>query len=178
MIPTELRLQSLLRAMLEVILPAIDRSQQLAIDQANIMIGTLRILLDQNDKAYDFRMVELRQYAGQVRELLAIAEGGSETDAACRAAGAVLAQVGPIAALPIPSQAALTKSVLAIKTAADELLRAAFADGNPNFRRAAGRLVVDHGGSELLRERVWVRRAGFEADPSKLPSMEDTLALD
>jgi len=178
MVPSELRLQSMLRAMIEVIQPAIDRSQQLAIDQANIMIGTLRILLDQNDKAYQFRMVELRQYAKQVRELLELAQGGPETDASCRAAKVVLARAEPIAAMPIPTQAALSDLVLAMRTAADELLQAAHTDGNPAFRRAAARLVLDAGGKELVRERVWVRAAGFESDPRALPSMEELLSLD
>ena len=178
MAPSELRLQSMLRAMIEVIQPAIDRSQQLAIDQANIMIGTLRMLLDQNNKAYEFRMVELRQYAKLVRKLLELAQGGPETHASCRAAKGVLARAEPIAALPIPTQAALTDLVRAMRTTADELLQAAHADGNPAFRRAAARLVLDAGGQELVRERVWVRAAGFEADPRALPSMEESLSLD
>jgi hypothetical protein len=176
--PSELRLQSMLRAMIEVIQPAIDRSQQLATDQANIMIGTLRILLDQDSKAYAFRMVELRQYAKQLRELLGLAQGGPETDACCRAAEVVLARAKPVAALPIPTQAALTDLVQATRTAVDELLQAAHADGNPAFRRAAARLVLDAGGKELVRERVWVRAAGFEAAPRALPPMEELLSFD
>ncbi len=175
MVSGELRLQSMLRAMLEVIQPAIDPSRQLAIDQANIMIGTLRILLDQHDKTYQFRTAELRQYSALVRDLTDIAQGGSETHASARAAKALLAQVEAIAGLPIPSQAALTELVVAIRTAADELLRAAYADGTAAFRKAADRLVLDQAGKELLRERAWVRRAGFEADPSVLPPIEELL---
>jgi hypothetical protein len=166
----------MLRSTTEVIIPAIDPSTQLAVDQANILVGNLRILLDQHDKEFQFRMVELRDYKKLVEGLVGIAKGGQETEARRAEAEAVLAKIAPTAALPIPSQADLSELAFAARTAADALTRAAFADGDSAFRKAAEGLVLDTGRKEILRERVWVRKANFESDPSALPSIEDVLA--
>lgn len=172
----ELRLQSMLRSMNEVIIPAIDKKAQLAVDQANILVGNLRILLDQHDKEYQFRVTELRQYVELVKGLVAVAKGGADTDASRNEAATLLARAGPVAELPIPTQVELTEQVRALRAAADALTKAAYADGDPAFRKAAGDLVLNAGGEEILRERVWVRKANFEAEPDALPAIEDLLA--
>jgi hypothetical protein len=177
MIDHDMRIKSMMRALTEVILPAIDRTQLLAVDQGNILLGTLRIMLRQNDKAYQFLMVELRQYTEVARQLVEMADGGDATQGACAETAAALAEAAPIAALAIPSQAELAVQVEAIKTATDLLLRAANADGAPQFRQAANRLVFDEGGKQLIRERAWVAGAGFELDPASLPPLEVLLEM-
>lgn len=173
----ELRLKSMLRAMTEVLIPALDPKSQLAMDQAQLIVGNLKLLLLQHDKSYQFAMVELREYADLVRGMLDTADGGPESAAAKARAEAVLASVAPVAALDIPTQSALVDQVSAIKQAADGLLAASFADGDPVFRQAASKLVLAQGEKQVLRERAWVAPAGFEMDPGALPSVEELLAL-
>ncbi len=176
MVPSHaLRLQWMLRSLTEVILPALPREQQLALDQANILAANLRILMDQNDKAYQFRMTELREFAALTQALLQAAGGGEQTEASRQQAQAALQAAEPVAALPIPSQAELSALVLGLRAAADALLNAAIADGERDFQTAARRLVYAQSGAELLRERVWIRAAGFEAEPASLPPIEELL---
>jgi hypothetical protein len=172
-----LRLTTLIRAMQEVILPAIDAQQRLALDQAQIVIGNLRILLDQCDKCYQYEMVELREYHQLVQALTQVAAGGDETGRELAAAQAALQASAPVARLEIPSQAQLATLVRTLKTAADQLLRAAYLDGKPAYRAAADQLVHAQAAQQLTRERVWLRQAKFELAPERLPSLDSVLSL-
>lgn len=170
-----LRIQAMSRAMREVVLPAIPKDQKLAMDQANIVIGNLRIMAQQQDKLVQYILVELREYAQLIGALLERAEGDVETRDAVAQARSVLTDAKPIAAMLIPPQghlAALTKS---LKQAADDLLRAAHADGSAAFRKSADELVFQQSQAQILRERAWVRSAGFELEPDALPSLDEIL---
>jgi hypothetical protein len=170
-----LRIQSMIRSMREVILPAIAKDQRLALDQANILIGNLKIMAEQQDRIVEYQMAELREFSALTKSLAAAAQGGKETDTALERAKAVLAKVVPVAAMPVPAQSELASLVMTIKQAADELLHASYADGTPAFRKAAAAEVLEQSQKQVLRERVWFRGAGFELDPAKLPSLDDVL---
>lgn len=172
-----LRLTTLIRAMQDVVLPAIDPRNRLAQDQASIVVGNLKLLLDQCDKAYQYEWTELREYFDLVRALTDTLQGGAATAAARTDAQRVLAANGKLVALAVPTQAQLAARVRELKQTADDLLRAAYEDGEPSARAAADQLVHAQAGRQLTRERVWFRKAGFELDATRLPSMEDVLSL-
>lgn len=168
MVPShELRLRSMLRALTEVILPAVDKADPRAMDQAQILAGNLRILLTQHDKSYHYALTELREYAALVDDLLAVtgSDAGAED---------ALATARPITALNVPSEAALGAHVAALKIAADTLTARAL-DGSADQRDAAARLILAQGRKQVLRERVWVADSGFEADAASLPKIETLL---
>ena len=172
-----LRLTTLLRAMQDVVIPAIDPQKRLALDQAQIVVGNLRILLDQCDKTYQYEIVELREYHALVESLTNLADGGDSTRAERVAAQEALALSAAIASLSLPSQAELVALVRQLKSTADGLLRAAYQDGTQEFRRAADQLVFAQAERQLTRERVWLRKANFELDPAALPDLDAVLSL-
>src|SRR5579862_1729198 len=165
-----LRIQSMIRAMREVVIPAIPKDQRLALDQANILVGNLRIIAEQHDWIVQYELTELREYAALLADLIAAAsEGAAEAIAEGRA---VLAQAEPVAATAMPTQQDLTMLVRDLKAAADALVQAAHRDGPPEFRRTATDLVMRQAEAQILRERRWLRAAGFELDPASLPSLD------
>jgi hypothetical protein len=170
-----LRLATLLRAMQEVVLPAIDPKNRLAIDQANIVVGNLRLLLDQCDKAYQYEWVELREYFDLVSAISSSAQSSGNADEALQAADAALAASRALVAMEIPTQGELVARVRDLKGAADALLHAAYQQGSPEHRARVDTLVHEQAQRQLTRERVWFRKAGFELDAGQLPSMEDVL---
>lgn len=172
-----LRLATLLRAMQEVVLPAIDPKNRLAIDQANIVVGNLRILLDQCEKAYQYEWVELREYFNLVSEICSSARSDGRADDALDAADSALAESRVLVGIDIPTQAELVARVRDLKGAADALLHTAYQHGSPEHRARVDTLVHEQAQRQLTRERVWFRKAGFELDAGQLPSMEDVLCL-
>ena len=159
MVPTHaLRFQSMLRAITEVVIPAIDPAQKLALDQAYIIAGNLRLLLEQAGRTEDYDRAELadfRQLGQQLCGLLgdpdplfdeALAEGSRDRAAQLRRT----------------------------KLAVDGLIKAALAD--PALCKTAGSLVLEQSSRQLRRDRVWFAGAGFELDRQALPSLDDVLA--
>ncbi|HTT83793.1 MAG TPA: hypothetical protein VMF67_09960 [Rhizomicrobium sp.] len=167
-----LRIQSMLRAMQEVVIPAIPAGERLALDQASIVVGNLKLMAEQQDKLYRYELVELREYAALVTELIDAAGGGASTEAARES----LRNSAGVVTMPIPTQPELTGLTKAMKHAADTLLRAAYEDGSPEFRRAAAQLVMKQSASQITRERSWFRAAGFELEPESLPPLDELLA--
>ena len=168
-----LRIQSMIRSLREVILPALPNDQLLAIDQANILVGYLRIMAEQHDRVFEYLLVELAEYAKLVGVLIDGAQGGQSTDDAVARARSALAKAAPLTA--IPRQAELAARVKSLKVSVDELLHAAREDGTAAFRQESTSRVMEQAERQILRERVWFRASGFELDASQLPSIDEVL---
>ncbi|MET0987618.1 MAG: hypothetical protein ABW034_19660 [Steroidobacteraceae bacterium] len=178
MIPSHAaRLQSMLRSMTEVIIPALNRDDQLAHDQAQILLGNLRLLSDQADRTYEYDMVELREYVALLKELTRIVQGGRQTTARKEAALGTLAEAEPIAALPIPEHQLLAARLTGVKAAVDALISAIYADGEPTCRKAAVAVVLSQAASQNRRERAWFRSAGFDSALNEVPSLDEVLSV-
>ena len=171
-----LRIQSMIRSMQEVVIPAIPGSQRLALDQANIIVGNLRIMAEQHDKLYQYELVELREYASLVGKMAEAVVGGAASQAAKDGARLALESAAEVVGQSIPTQTEIAALTRSMKSAADALLRAAYEDGEPGFRAVAGAAVMRQSESQIMRERRWFRMAGFELEPEKLATLEQVLA--
>ena len=176
MIPTHaLRLQSMLRSMLEVIIPALDPDSQLARDQAQILVANLHLMSEQADRSYEYEMVELREYVALLARLTASQSDGAATMALKGPCRWLLRDVEPVAALPIPRHADLAAHVRALKAAVDRLLEAARSDGEPRYYNQVVAATLEQAATQNLRERVWFKAAGLDAEPDALPDIEQVL---
>jgi hypothetical protein len=170
-----LRIQSMIRSLREVVLPALPNDQLLAIDQANILVGYLRIMAEQHDRVFEYLLVELSEYTELVSALADDAQGSGSIDGAVAKARSALAQAAPLMQMPIPRQRELTALIRSLKESADELLLAARQDGTPAYRQASAEQVIQQAERQIRRERAWFRASGFELDVSRLPSIDDVL---
>lgn len=155
----DLRIRSMLRALTEVVIPALDARDALAQEQARLLVGHLHALSLQC--AHEARFVALEDEAmrrlGQA--LLASSAGGPVTLAAAAAVRDSLgAPDGPRVAAAI-----------------DRLILASAEDGLPSFREAVARLTLAHARAAALRGRSWFAAMGFGGDPARLPAIETML---
>ena len=170
------RLQVMQRSLREVIIPAITPENQLALEQANMMIGYIAMIMDQHDRQLHLDLAELRDYCTLTHELLELAQSRHISVPASAAAHTLLRDAAPLAQIELPSSKALRGLLRALKSAADELLRGVLENGSAEDRDAARKLMLPHSTRQLLRERVWLIKAGFELEPEKLPSIDSLLA--
>ncbi len=154
----ELRLRTMLRAMNEVILPAIDGDDSLAQEQARLMTGHLQALLAHHAGEGRLAARQRQRLDALAAELLEIADGGPVT----RAAGAALA-------------AARGSDDPALSLAVERLVIAAGADGSESLRERSRTLVLAHAREQALTGRAWFRPMGFDAAPDALPDIPDLL---
>ncbi len=159
--PIELRLRSLMRAVSEVILPAIDPANSLAQEQARLLLGHLHAISLQ--LGHEAALVEKDDEAARqlAYVLLASAGGGAHTGAA---------------------QAALALAVNGerhgLLEAIDAFVLASGVDGSEACRESSLRLVLDAARAAAWRGRAWFRAMGFEPDPAALPDIPTLLATE
>lgn len=170
-----LRIQSMIRSLREVVLPALPNDQLLAIDQANILVGYLRIMAEQHDRVFEYLLAELAEYAQLVSALAEDAEGAESIGEAVAKARSALAKAAPVVRMPIPRQSDLSALIRSLKESADELVLAARQDGTPAFRQASIDRVMQQAERQIRRERSWFRASGFELEAGQLPSIDDVL---
>jgi hypothetical protein len=170
-----LRIQSMIRSLREVILPALPNEQMLAIDQANILVGYLRIMAEQHDRVFEYLLVELAEYAELVSALTKNAQGVESIEGAVVAARSTLAKAAPVLRTSIPRQAELAALVKSLKMSVDELQHAVRRNGTAAIRQASTKQVMEHAERQIMRERVWFRASGFELDAGGLPSIDQVL---
>ena len=171
MLPSiELRIQNLIKALSQVVLPAIDPGNALAREQAQLVIGHLQLIAVQWDKALPFEAQSLAALRELGQRLASAAEGGSETVQAAAQLREALAVREDGAAL-----ATVVRASAALGSAIDSLIRAASADGAAGFRAQLDQAVLEHGALQAWRERVWFAGNGLDPDPSALPSIDEML---
>ena len=71
----ELQLQSMIKAMTDIVLPAVDADNRLAQEQAHLVIATLQLVANRLPIAYRYDRDELERYVGLSRDLLAAVGG-------------------------------------------------------------------------------------------------------
>lgn len=159
----DLRITTMVRAMQDVVLPAIDGANGLAREQASLVIGHLNLLAMQWNRADDYARVCLADLEQTIAMLAP--SGGPLTAAAAQAVKAALAEQG--AAEP------RYKRVMAT---VDTLVRAADQDGDAAFAGALRRHLLDFTLRQSTRDRSWFAGSGFDLRPSELSPVDDIIA--
>ena len=175
MLPSiELRIQNLIKALSQVVLPAVDPGNGLAREQAQLVIAHLQVIAKQWDKAQTFEAQSLAALRALAERLALAAAGGGETSRAGAGLRRALAQRSES-----NERAALAREHEALGTAIEELIAAAFAaafaDGSADFRAQLDEAVLEHGQYQAWRERVWFAGNALDPDRAELPSIDEML---
>jgi hypothetical protein len=167
-----LQIQSVLKALTDVVLPAVDPHNKLAQEQLRLVIGTLSLMQQQLPLQFRFDCDELRRLLALCRQLQPLVPDrpGPRTAAAVlesqtRLAAGVLerAQAGP---------AEVEQAVRALRACSGELITQVFEAGEPGSRQAVQDAVLRASREQLLRDRAWVLPQNWEPDPKVLPPLE------
>ncbi|MBI4693932.1 MAG: hypothetical protein HY749_07915 [Gammaproteobacteria bacterium] len=140
----ELRLRTMIRAVTENILPAIDPDDSLAQEQGRLLLGHLHALLQQHGHEEALRSRQRRLLDRLARDLLEAGSGGPVTLAARAALGAALAD-----------------SDEALSIAVERFVLATGSDGDAGLREQTAGLVLAHAAEEVRAGEVWFRAMGF-----------------
>lgn len=169
----DVRLQSVIKAIEQVILPAVDPANPLAREQASLAIGHLYMMRGQLPFLSDYETLCRDEIARLGERLVAIAAGGAETQAATAALEDVL---DPDRGSGSDATLSLGKRRQRIAEAIDALIRASVVDGSKIFRDVSENLVLDYGICQTARDRAWFKASGLDPDCATLPSAAEILA--
>jgi hypothetical protein len=164
-----IRLQSLVHTLEQVIFPAVDPSNSLANEQCGLVLAQLRMLIRQMPYIGDYHAMCLDDIRDTI-DSLPEAKGGPLTlDAA--------AQIRTTRD-GVKDAANAAAAYQALGKALELLLRATPVDGDAEFRTVLERTAFSFARRQSVRERIWFKDAGFDPRPEELPELEQMFARD
>ena len=165
----ELRLKTMAKAVQEVILPAIAAGNDLAREQAQLLIAHLALISQHWRHAHTYDALTLDAIKQLAERLVVTAQGGEQTANASAAVARCLNNC-----IDAETDAAVQRA--AIAAAIDHLVNASAKDGNTRFRDTLFKAIVDHGALQAWRDRVWFAGSGMDPESASLVSIEQMLA--
>jgi hypothetical protein len=172
----QLQIQTIIKAMMEDVIPALDHTNQLAMQSAQLTIGTLTLLAQHLPLEYRYDCDELTRLVVSAHELAQQAQGGERTNAAV----AVLKEAQRIGGQVLDRARAepdeVVQAVRALRSATANIVRAVHAEGNEAAQAQVDSTVMAMSKEQLLRERSWLLMQGWEPDPKSVPAIDTLLA--
>lgn len=158
----DLRLQAVLKALSDVILPALPAEERLARDQTRLVMGHLEIIHEQWQYALKFELENLALACELARDLAAL-------NADCARDEDLSAALAVADAVANSDYQAVSQAHRALKAVIDRLLTAGQTDTalSPSMLVA----VLRYNQRRAPRERIWHRAAGLDPDAAQLPSI-------
>ena len=167
----DLRLRTMMKALSEVVLPAVDPANRAAVEQGSIVLGSLDLLLQQVDYAHWYEVVDLLSLCNLARELSNIDGLGANPKIEDAASIGVA-----IAARWDVSLSQIRQSNLALRDAIGETAERAFTSDQVGVRTRVQALVLSHSEEQIGRERAYVAGTKWDIFPESLQTIEASLA--
>lgn len=166
----DLRLRTMMKALADVVMPAIDPGNRMAQEQAGIILGSLDMLREQIDYAHWYEVVDLRSLCHLAADLKRVPglDVSIELTAAHEAAT-------PLAARWDVTLSELRQASVDLRDAICLTVEAAYGHESQGIRNAVQRLVLDHSGDQLGRERAYVAGTKWDGFPDSLQTIEASL---
>jgi len=171
----EIQIASVIKAMKDVVIPAIDPANKLAVEQSQLIIGLLSLLSIQLPLWYRFDRDELARLLDCARALQGAPAGHSAAKPALErlrnssaAAAAVLEQcrVGPDS---------LTASLREMREAIGALVKAVAGTKDLAAQLGIERIVLAMSKDQLIRDRSLMKMQGWEPDRAAVPDIATLL---
>ncbi|VVQ15410.1 hypothetical protein [Pseudomonas fluorescens] len=170
----EVQIQSILKAMRDTVVPALDPNNKLAQEQAKLIMGMLALMQKQMPVQFRFDCDELERLIGFSHEMQALSIGAAEAVDALQQDGEMARKIlAGAQASPAHVLGAVKKLRSTIGSAVTHLFSAADAAGQAKLKK----LVLTVSREQLLRDRSLLLTQGWEPDPAKVPDIESLLDI-
>jgi hypothetical protein len=172
----EIQIASMMKAMRDVVIPALAGSNKMAIEQAQLVLGMLNLMSHQLPMQFRFDREELSHLVEKTAALrsLPVCEGG------VREAIADLAVRGKEAAALLehcrrdPSD--LKDAVRSLRACIVKVVKALAVTDDTQNQLLAEKIILDLSRDQLLRDRSLLKPQGWEPDPAAVPDIAQLLA--
>ena len=170
-------LRASIRALTEVVLPAVDPNNQPAIEQLQLTIGLLSMIEQRLPLTFKFDCDELRRLLAFVTDLKAITGAGGLGESDLLAdLSATLDKGNDVLRRAQADPAEVLDAVRELRAIGGAVAADAYRKGSPPSRAEIMKTVLAMSGEQLLRDRAWVSPQRWETDPAAVPPIADLLA--
>ncbi len=173
---SEIQLASMIKAMKDVVIPAVDAKNDLAIQQAHLIVGLLNLMVHQLPMQFRFDRDEVQRLIAAAQSLSqlptadrAIGEAAQQLEASRAAAAVVLDRC-------TTDPAELVTAVRDMRETLGALMSAAAGGKDAVALGAVEKVVLGLSREQLLRDRSLMLPQGWEPDPTLVPEIQSLLA--
>lgn len=172
----QLQIKSMIKAMSDVVLPAIDADNKLAQEQGRLVIGMLSLLAKQLPLQFQFDRDELLRLIALAETLYTLAKGGPQVSACVEKMSAAVSAARLALRQSESGPNGIETALRGLKETTSMVVRAAYIDGNGAAIEKIQEAVLSSSKEQLLRDRAWVLMQGWEPDPEAIPKIESLIA--
>lgn len=170
------QIPTLIKALTDVVLPAVDPNNKLAQEQAQLVIGSLHLIAQRLPLQARYDRHELGSFLELGNQLEREAAGSPELTAAFASLATSAAKGRGLLARAGADPAEIEAANLALRESIGLVVQAAATLSHASQRKAIESAVMAHAKEMLLRERAWLALQGWEGKDSSLPAVESLIA--
>ena len=172
----DLQIKSILKAMNDVVLPAVDPDNKLAQEQVRLCMGLLGLMAKQLPLQFRFDCDELTRLTAFSSELQRIAAGaGAQTREVLADLEKATAESSTLLERTKVAPGQIEQAVRVMREATGARISSVFRDGDEATQDRVQKVTLAMSREQLLRERAWVITQGWEPDPKAVPPIEELL---
>ncbi|HEX5804995.1 MAG TPA: hypothetical protein VFY31_01475 [Macromonas sp.] len=172
----EVQIASMIKAMKDVVIPALGNSNKLASEQAGLIVGMLHQMSVQLPVQYRFDRDELGRLLGTTDELLAVPVKDDNARQAQQALGALRGDAEQVLQGCQRDPDDLRAAVFALKERVCQVIDTLAASSDVDSQLKVEKIVLSMSKEQLLRDRALVKAQGWEPDPAAVPAIAQLLA--
>jgi hypothetical protein len=169
MIPsTATWLEAMIKAMAQVVIPALDGNDVVAIEQARLVLQHLRLLRLQHPYILHYQQQQASDAQALLAALVSMMRESGATSEAMRDADALLLECDRLCSMPLPALAELEAATVALKAVANRISEDLIKN-EPSALPRVNVQVLQWAEPTVLRERAWLSTAD---DNNSIPTLD------
>ncbi len=173
MVPdTCLRLRTVLKALDDIVTPALPQEAGFAHEQLALIKKSLQLAIDQIPHETAFLVRDAQDHLALAHDLARYLEPAGQLQS--RLARSTV-QVEAILPADVPDVSALGEALRTLKQDLEDAVDGLCAKRTAAELVAIERLVLDHSARRIEMERAWTIATGFERDPSAIPPVSNLI---
>ena len=173
---SDIQLKSMIKALKDVIIPAIDPANRLAVEQAQLVTGMLGLMQHQLPLQYRFDRDELGRLIDLLSRLQAVCDQDPALESLHGTCKGLITESRTVQEGSIVDPANLYDAVRRLRDGVAEVLNFANEHAAEPARKQIEQAVLRQSREQLLRDRALVAAQGWEPDPAALPSIDALLS--
>jgi hypothetical protein len=166
----DMRIRTMIKAMTELVLPAIATENHAAVEQAKLVTASLALLMEQFDYSHWFEVADIRSHAQLANDLAALADlpaAAAAQQAADRATA--LADRWDVRLSDVREEGRL------LRDAVCALVEGLMALDDLDVQKRTTGLVLEQSNGQIMRERSFVAKTNFDVYPDTLLPLADAM---
>lgn len=173
---SDIQLKSMIKALKDVILPAIDPANRLAVEQAQLVTGMLGLMQHQLPLQYRFDRDELRRLVDMLHGLKVVCDLDPALESLPAKYEGLITESRAVLDGSAVDPERLYEAVRRLREVVGEVVSFANEHAAEAARQRIEHEVLELSREQLLRDRALVAPQGWEPDPAALPSIHSLLS--